>query len=582
MNRLVHQTIFYITFFLGKSLISQELSTITKQQPFDIKGSISLTGNGYIADGIPNRFSPLGWMISGTPTISLYGVQIPFSIMISEQNKDFSQPFARFGLSPTYKSLKLHLGHRYMTFNPYTLSGRNFLGAGIEWNPKIFRFAAMYGSFSSENLDDTAALYNSSSINKPNTIKPTYRQMGYGLKLGAGSKSQHAEIMMFRGYDVYEGRNIDFNRAIIKPRDNIAIGANTHFTFAKMITWDIKVGASVFTRDVTRDSLVLKSSDSSLLRSINSFFPIRTSTQLSWAGETSINFNYKNIGCGLTYKRIMPEYKSLGIFYIQGDLEQYFIAPSAVVWKNKLSLSGNLGIQRDNLAGIKESTNNSIMGAINVGFQANDKFGIDASYSNFGITQRPTIFGGIPDTTLIDQINHNATLTPRYTWIDDKKVINLILSLNYQQLVDLNRTTEVFTNSRNFTGVATHTLNLLQKKMDFTTSFTYNNTHSVIDIVNLGLSYSMNKLLAKDKLRIGGGISYFTNIYEGQKAGDTYSGNISTNYTIDAMHSLQAGYSILINNGQFSGVINSFSEHRFNVGYVFNFSGIKLNSQKSK
>jgi len=50
---------------------------------------------------------PFTWMLTGSPTLSVYGITLPFSFTISEQQRNFRQPFNKFGVSPYYKWAKL-------------------------------------------------------------------------------------------------------------------------------------------------------------------------------------------------------------------------------------------------------------------------------------------------------------------------------------------------------------------------------------------------------------------------------------------------------------------------------------------
>ncbi|WP_445737583.1 hypothetical protein [Mariniflexile sp.] len=126
---------------------AQDIQNIANQKPFKISGTIGATTTFFNADGRTSNREPFSWAIQGNPTISIYGVDIPFSFTFSEQQRYFRQPFNQFGLSPTYKWATVHLGHQNLKWLEFSLAGHNFFGGGFEINPKKFRIGAVYGRF---------------------------------------------------------------------------------------------------------------------------------------------------------------------------------------------------------------------------------------------------------------------------------------------------------------------------------------------------------------------------------------------------------------------------------------------------
>ena len=113
----------------------QDMQGLRSQKPISIRRSLSAGLTYYHGDGITNRRHPFSWYLSGAPVITVYGVVMPVSLVVREQESRFSQPFNQYGVSPYYKWAKLHLGYRNIRFSNYTLGRANFLGAGVELNP---------------------------------------------------------------------------------------------------------------------------------------------------------------------------------------------------------------------------------------------------------------------------------------------------------------------------------------------------------------------------------------------------------------------------------------------------------------
>ena len=172
---------------------AQDLAQIGKGPAVRMSGNLSVQGGPYFYLGNGQaRNEPFWWMAQGNPVLSIYGWQLPFSFSLGSQQRAFNQPFNRFGVSPFYKWATFHFGYRSIRFNPYVMSGLQFLGAGVELNPKGFRFAAFYGRFAKPVRQDTLA-----SI----TPDPAFRRMGYGVKFGAGSRRNYVDLMLFKAWD---------------------------------------------------------------------------------------------------------------------------------------------------------------------------------------------------------------------------------------------------------------------------------------------------------------------------------------------------------------------------------------------
>ncbi|HMR44789.1 MAG TPA: hypothetical protein PKC40_13185, partial [Saprospiraceae bacterium] len=174
---------------------------IFEGKPFDIAGSLSLSLRSYSASGIENRQSPFSWFIAGQTNISIYKINIPFSALISAQSSNFNHPFnqssldrrfARIGMSPYYKWIKVHAGHRSMHLSPLTVANHVFLGGGVELTPGKIRFATFYGKMTKTEPRDLA-------LNQPNL--EIFRRTGGGLKIGYGDNQNFIDLIAFKAMD---------------------------------------------------------------------------------------------------------------------------------------------------------------------------------------------------------------------------------------------------------------------------------------------------------------------------------------------------------------------------------------------
>jgi hypothetical protein len=156
-----------------------------------INGGLQLSNVFYHTSLDTAYRSPLSYIISGQFNLSWKKITLPFSFILSEQERNFRQPFNQFGASPQYKWVTIHAGYRNITFSPYTLAGHTFLGGGVELNPGKLRFAAIYGRF-------TKAVHPDSVLILPG--QSAYDRYALSVKLGVGKATNYFDVMYLKGW----------------------------------------------------------------------------------------------------------------------------------------------------------------------------------------------------------------------------------------------------------------------------------------------------------------------------------------------------------------------------------------------
>src|ERR1700680_1799261 len=99
-------------FAVTSSIKAQRVDQMIHSKPVVFSGNLDGTAIFYNAKGIADRYLPFNYVVTGSPVISIYGWQIPFTFIIGKQQSSFAQPFNQFGLSPSYKWITLHAGYR--------------------------------------------------------------------------------------------------------------------------------------------------------------------------------------------------------------------------------------------------------------------------------------------------------------------------------------------------------------------------------------------------------------------------------------------------------------------------------------
>ncbi len=567
MKITLHITLFIITLtFFSTILSGQNLENIGKEKPIKLSSGLSLQYSFYAPQpGGEERQSPTNWVLSGSPTVNLYGVSLPFSFTISQQNQSYNQPFNRFGLTPQYKWIKAYLGWCNMNFSNYTFSGRQFLGGGIELTPGIFRIGALYGRFQQAIREDSLAIRNSSFAS--NIPTPAFDRRGYAFKIGLGKTKNFIDFSYLHAQD-------DINsipnpeKTKVYAAENAAFGINGQLTMFKHFVWRLDAGISGYTRDLSADTVNIAALPyEDLIRKV--LLP-RYSTQVLVGGETSLGYRSTPFSLELKYKRIDPDFKSMGCYYFQSDIEQYSAAPSFNIGK-AVRVSGSIGLQKDNLYNRKLATTERIIGSANISINPGSVFGMDINYSNFGITQSPGI-RSLSDSTRLSQISQSISVSPRLTFSGTEKTQSLFLFVTYNDLAERNPNIIYKSDNQSISSNLGYSLGIQKWQANFSSNLNYTTTSSQAGATkNMGIGLSVSKSFFDSKLSSNVGYNWYKNFFNDISNGSSNSATLGLSYALFKNQSLSFQTSYLSNNSSDPSVSKSFSELYGSISYSLNF-----------
>ena len=537
---------------------AQDLENIRNEKPVVLTGQLSQVGQTYSVWGIAPRNQAFGYTTSGNLNFKLYGVDIPFSFVYSSQELSYNQPFNQFGLSPTYRWIKVHLGYRSMSFSPYTLSNVIFLGAGVELTPGKFRFAAMYGRFNRKALVDSLSPGNAGA----------YRRMGYAVKMGVGSERNYFDVNFLKAVDDTSGLYELRSRCGLTPAENIVLGVSSKISFTQALTLEVNGAVSAYSRDITSDTIT---DENAIVNSINKIFLLRTSSQFFTAGQALLAYKHKLFNMKLQYTRVDPDYKSMGISYIQRDIENVTAGGGVYFWKRKLTISGSFGIGRDNLNSRRTAQTNRTIGSFSVSVNPSPRYGSDFQYSNYGISQKK-VLSNFRDSLKIYQNSKNISWNNRYNIIGTSNTQSLYILLSYQEMRDLNDLSIMKVDYQNYMTNAGYMFSL-NTGLALGGSFLYNKMVSKIqNIETLGPIINVSKVFSK---KVNVGATYTLNFQLKDHSKQSTINNIGCNasYTPFPRNILSAGMNYISNKyaqGMSAGA-NSFRELRCTLTYSYNF-----------
>ncbi len=552
---------------IGSFLFLKQSSAQTKSKKvggLKFSGNIALSLSSYASNKINPSRSPFSFTLSGNTTLSGNGFALPFSFIISEQERKFEQPFNQFGASPKYKWVTVHLGYRNITYSPYTLNGHTFLGVGVDLTPGKFRFSAMRGKF----IRQVPGLFN------PNDSTRTfeYRRMGYAVKIGVGSSTNYVDFIYFRAVDDTLRTKFFGDTAGVHPGRNMVLGISSRQRIAKKLEWNVDMAYSIYTRDMQSPFISDYVHNNKIpFKLINGIYPVQPTTSGYSAYETSLGYKEKYFSLKVAFKRIAPDYKSMGSYEFGSDVQNLTIQPGVTVWKNKIRANGSIGLQHDNLTKSKNSTSKRVIGSANASVTPNKYFAIQFNFSNYSTDQQPGI-QKINDTLRLTQTSRQISISPRYTLVGKKFQHLLMIIWLKQNLIDRNPlstgNTEYQTRNFNFT----YNLNIAEQKITLAISTNSTATKTFYGVSGLsGVTLGASKTFLKNNwLSANTSITFNSTSFNKQAAGSVINFNAGGAYKIAKHHSLTLNFFFISNHSTLS-TVPSYHELTVTTGYVFHF-----------
>ena len=499
---------------------SQNLENVNKKNPVVIHGNIGAAGNYYTSNEAVASRPP--WMLStyGNFNPVVYGISMPVSFAINQFGSSFKQPFAQFGISPTYKWAKLHLGVRSIQMSPLVFDGQSFRGVGLELNPKALRFAAFYGKLNrTVNEDTTSGKY----------AAPQFSRIGYGVKIGVGKENNFFDLIYFHAKDDSTSAEL-INKNKIHSQENSVIAASFKITPIKKIIWSADLAISGLTKDLS------DSTGTDSITGIEKFFselmPVSNSTVVSYGGQSTLNFRSKMYNTTLGYRRVQPDFKSLGTPYMLNDIELINWLNNFNLLESKLNINTSISNQHNNLKKNLTSEMNTFVSNLNVNASLTSMFNINFNYSGYMLTQKDGT-AALNDSARLNQQIHQLNISPSYTILQKTKSHTISGNANYMLLDDKNPVTSPFTSSNNLSTSLNYTLGLTSKSMNVTIGglFTQYNQGD-ISYKSSGVTLGSSAQLLKNKnLSLQGSAGYIANrsSLKNAQSNLTFSANVGYN-----------------------------------------------------
>ncbi len=537
-----------------------------QNDPVKVTGGISAGSNFSQTNGIQNRFDPFNWNLNANINFDILGIKAPFSLNYSNGNSTYNLPSYQFyGISPSYKWIKLHFGDRSMSFSPYSLAGHNFFGTGIELSPGKFRLSAMYGRLKRATATD---------LNNLSNIDPSFKRMGWGFKTGYVGDRDEIFFTFFTANDdpnTYIPINDDF---ILNAKENVVIELNGKKHFGKKLFFTFDVARSAYTSDL---ATAVVDTETGFLKNYGGIIESRSSTGYYNALKGGIGLNAtKTTSIQLNYERIDPGYRTLGALFFNDDLENFTVSTSTSIFKSKVNISGSIGLQRDNLSGFESNTNNRLIGNVNATYAPTERVVFNGGYSNFRNTSRVK-FTNNPfspvDSISLALVNQNSNISASYTLGKEKNAM-LTTMFTYQTANSI-MNEEVLENQNTdfYIGNINYAYTFINSKLTLSSGIMGN--YSLLPNVKtffFAPTLSASKKFLNDQLSSSASIAYSSVYLNEVFANRVFNFRAQFGYAFFENHNINLSTGLIQRTAESSGSPVSFYEFIANINYRYNFN----------
>ncbi len=575
LKKNVYIFILFFT-FLAKA---QNLDKIGKKDMVKISGGVNATSVIYNANGIPNRRQPFTYFLSGNVTANFIGITLPFTFNYSNNQANYTQPYNIESFNPTYKWIKGYAGITSMNFSQYTQANHIFSGAGIELTPSNFKFAALYGRFKKTSEYD---FVNNSDINM------AYKRMGWGGYAGYEKGGHSLKLIYFAAKDDAKSLSFVPINTNVTPMENTVVSLAAKTTLFKQITIEGEYALSGLTRSIASPADV----NAPPKNQLPLIFKPNATSQFFAAYKASIGYRYKIFGVNLNYERVAPEYRTLGAYYFNNDLENYTIAPTLTLLKSKLNLSANTGLQRNNLNKDKLNTTKRWVGSLNVSYSPNKNWNFSGSYSNFSsyTKQRPQndpFYKNTLDTLNFYQLSQSAMGSVTYNFGKTKTKQNIMFSGNYQvtgqnqgAIADpglFGSNANIKIPAKTINGNLGHNILFTENKITLTTGVNANYSQLIgFNTLFFGPSINIGKSFFKSLMKISVGTTYNQVLINSIKTNEVFNYRLSANYAPKMKNEKIGKFNFTFSTSYMQKLKTvstaiAFSEFTGNIGLSYNF-----------
>ncbi|MCG2617752.1 outer membrane beta-barrel family protein [Terrimonas sp. NA20] len=543
------------------------------KNPFKLTGGISANTILYTGNAGSQR-APFTYFVNGNIAANILGVSVPLSFTFT--NTGFAYNYRlpsmpnRLSLHPRYKWVTGHIGQISMNYSNYTVNGIPINGVGADLSPRgNWKYSVFYG-----NLQRAVEYRNDDSLFR--NVLPAYKRFGYGSKISYDNAGVRASVIFFQAKDRLNSLLFKPDSLQVYPMANTAISGELKIPLLKNLSLESEYAISAMTRDLRAPAYGDSNSVNWLVKTMGG----KLSTNLYKAYKSQLTYTIGSTSLGAGYERIDPGYQTLAMLYFNNDLEKITANFAQSLFKGKVNLAGNIGLQRDDLDKKKAGSSSRTVGSLNLNYNISQALTTTLSYSNFQtFTNIKPQFQYINQLTPYDnldtldyrQLSQQANLNVNYVITKDKdRPRNLNLNFSFQDSYDQQAGLLTKGNTSQFYNFAgSYSVTHVPRDLNFlgAVNITYN-TIGINNYITYGPTIGVNKQFLKKTIRTGLTVSHNQSMADGAIQNNITSFRMNAGYVYKKKHLFN-----MTNAGMFRSVKGKSGQHDFTctIGYNYSF-----------
>lgn len=542
-------------------VIGQDLSNIKNAPAVKITGNLNGAFNYTLSNA--SNIPPIGYNTGVNINFNFFNaVNIPLNFAYSSYGSSFNTiSINRFGISPSYKSLMVHAGHRSYVLSPYLMTGMTVFGGGIEFTPAKFNLLAFYGKVS-----DPYTLSNE-FLNFKDTRVELYDRYVYGIRIGIGKATNRISIAAFHAEDAVNSGTTDTLRKYnIKGKENFALSTDMTQTLFDIITLSGSGAVSILTNDVEGKAFEDKNA-AEWVNKVSFLSNINSTSRYAFAYDAKLSVRLNTFNVGVRYQHIDPYYSSLGVTYLQNNFDNYLLDMSGSLFKSKLNLFSSFGLQNVNASGYTGLPQKRIVANFNANLTISKALNLMGNYSN--MVQNSTVkVEEVNDSLRITTNNRGWSGAVYFRPGKEKQPPHLIaVNLSSNTFDVINSDTISLSSTNDNLGLDYKYT--MRNKWSFGGGFMYNqsNSNTLPSVKRYGITLSLGKTLTKE-LHFKANGAYRINETESIQDGYVINSSVGLSYQLKKTHRFSVNATQLIRK---TTVLAAKQETRFRVNYNYSF-----------
>lgn len=402
--------------------------------------------------------------------------------------------------------------------------------------------------------------------------------MGYGFKARYGDAKYFGEVSMFRAKD--DSTSIDYipEDEGILPQENLVVSIGGGVTFFQKFLLKGELASSALTRDLRAG----ESDNQGFHGAFGNIFTPRISTSYYKAFKGNLSYLGNGYSVGAGYERIDPEYRTLGAYYFNSDLENITVNGATALAGGRVNVAVNVGTQRDNLDGSKISTMRRWVSSFSVAFVPSEKLNISTSYSNFQTytnirskfvdVNQLTPYDNL-DTLNFTQITQNLNANANYQLPGSaQKRQSLSTNISFMKAADRQNEVEQNTGSMFYNINGAYSLNLVPKNFTVSLAVNYSQNKALSSTSStVGPTLAVSKGMFDKKLRLIGSASMNNTYADGEMRNRVLSLRGNASYSLKQKHNFNLSLVALNRISQQESGTTDFTEFTGTLGYSYSF-----------